>query len=773
MAETTVEKINISVRTNANKAADKINSLAEALLNVQSAAAGVTGSMPKVSAENKKTSESAKKLSESVSKTKKPLSNFLASLKRIAMYRILRTVLKEISEAFREGLTNAYLFSKGIDGTLANALDSIATKSLTMKNQLGAALGNLLTAITPILLRLIEFARAAAQALAALFSALGGGQYLVAKDTAKGWDEATGAAKKYKNTLLGFDEINRLNDTSGSGTSSADAADMFEVRNLPDWAQKVKEFYESAVKPFSTNLVISINDVLFKWDGLNGEQITEKAIAGLGILLGAASGFIIGGVPGAFTGSLIGGMLSLLFNGITFDHDGVVGEEEIKQMVCTAAGGLVGGLIGFSVAGAAGAVVGVSAGSVLTLLINSLLFRTGANQFVTASLLGALFAVAGGLIGFALGGAPGAFIGATIGTAVGLLTNQLAFKKGNANVDVLKGSLLSALLIIGGGIIGFHIAGAAGLLVGATIGAGVSLLVNKGKFKQGKAALMVLSATLKAALMGVAGGFFGFSIAGLPGALLGAVVGVSLSLLLSDAEFISGSGKELFSNSVMEGLATLLVTASGGLIGFKIAGVPGALLGATIGVSLSLLITDAKWETNGAASLGRSFMKVVDDIKNGAPLDTILWDLFAPPLIDDPNLTGAGATVSSAAGEVLPLTLITDDDNNKRSRFHARERAVGGFPPVGELFVAREAGPELVGTIGGRTAVANNDQIVQGIASANTGVVEAINTLISVVESKDFDVELDGVSVANRLYQPMRQAAVRHGSRLVTVEGGA
>lgn len=43
------------------------------------------------------------------------------------------------------------------------------------------------------------------------------------------------------------------------------------------------------------------------------------------------------------------------------------------------------------------------------------------------------------------------------------------------------------------------------------------------------------------------------------------------------------------------------------------------------------------------------------------------------------------------------------------------EYAQGGWPSVGELFIAEEAGPELVGTIGGSTAVANNDDIVQGI----------------------------------------------------------
>ena len=42
--------------------------------------------------------------------------------------------------------------------------------------------------------------------------------------------------------------------------------------------------------------------------------------------------------------------------------------------------------------------------------------------------------------------------------------------------------------------------------------------------------------------------------------------------------------------------------------------------------------------------------------------------------------------------------------------------AKGGMPDLGQIFVAREAGPEMVGTIGSHTAVANNDQIVEGIS---------------------------------------------------------
>lgn len=54
--------------------------------------------------------------------------------------------------------------------------------------------------------------------------------------------------------------------------------------------------------------------------------------------------------------------------------------------------------------------------------------------------------------------------------------------------------------------------------------------------------------------------------------------------------------------------------------------------------------------------------------------------------------------------------------------------ARGGFPDSGQMFIAREAGPELVGRIGRRTAVANNDQIVQGIASAVRSAMSGVNS---------------------------------------------
>ena len=54
--------------------------------------------------------------------------------------------------------------------------------------------------------------------------------------------------------------------------------------------------------------------------------------------------------------------------------------------------------------------------------------------------------------------------------------------------------------------------------------------------------------------------------------------------------------------------------------------------------------------------------------------------------------------------------------------------AEGGFPNQGQMFIAREAGPELVGNIGNRTAVANNDQIIEGIRQGVYSAVIEANT---------------------------------------------
>ena len=84
----------------------------------------------------------------------------------------------------------------------------------------------------------------------------------------------------------------------------------------------------------------------------------------------------------------------------------------------------------------------------------------------------------------------------------------------------------------------------------------------------------------------------------------------------------------------------------------------------------------------------------------------------------------------------------------------------GGFPTIGEMFLARESGPELVGRMGNRTTVANNDQIVAGIeagvyravTSAMSGNNGSNHFTINVGERTVFDGFIDGIASENNRY---------------------
>ena len=76
-----------------------------------------------------------------------------------------------------------------------------------------------------------------------------------------------------------------------------------------------------------------------------------------------------------------------------------------------------------------------------------------------------------------------------------------------------------------------------------------------------------------------------------------------------------------------------------------------------------------------------------------------------------------------------------------------QKRAMGGFVDEGQLFIAREAGPELVGSMGGHTAVANNQQITDGIARAVYGAFTSALSATNRGSSGDIIVNIDGKQV--------------------------
>lgn len=85
--------------------------------------------------------------------------------------------------------------------------------------------------------------------------------------------------------------------------------------------------------------------------------------------------------------------------------------------------------------------------------------------------------------------------------------------------------------------------------------------------------------------------------------------------------------------------------------------------------------------------------------------------------------------------------------------------ANGGMPSFGQMFIAREAGPELVGSLGNRTAVMNNDQIV---ASVSAGVYNAVVSAMSQIGSSAVELyaHVDEGIVIDRINQKTKQTGI-------------
>lgn len=434
--------------------------------------------------------DGVRELGKESKKAHKPLSMLAKSMARIAFYRVIRSILKDVGQAFQEGLKNAYAFSQGIStegNRFAAALDSMSSSGLKMKNQLGSAFIGLLAAIAPIVNAIISLIVRLANALSQLFAAFTGRTYLKANDVsaqfADNMKKGAGAAKEWKNQLLGFDEINRLNEPSGGGGGGgveSDPSSWFTDTPLDAWAQKLHDLIEK--------IKFDIKDVLFNWDNLNPESIAKKVITGLSAILGAGVGFVIGGVPGAVIGTVLGVAISLLINSLIFDNDGVLSAKEVAKMLSAALFALVGGAVGFMVGGVGGALIGAAVGvGIYATLLGIDFFSGGGNHDVIRKLVPALATYAGFAIGFAVGGPGGAAIGATLGLGISFLLSSFAFSDtSHWSAAEYAAHIIAAIAPFVGAAIGFAVGGPGGALIGAMIGLGIHFLLTSESVVEGE-----------------------------------------------------------------------------------------------------------------------------------------------------------------------------------------------------------------------------------------------------------------------------------------------
>lgn len=678
-------------------------------------------------------------------------TGFLASIKRIALYRAIRFVLKEITQAFKEGTDNLYQYSKAINGVFAQSMDSLATSALYAKNSLAAMASPLINALAPavdfIVDKFVDFINTINQLIATLTGAQTWTKALkYPKEYAEAADGANGKAKELRATLLGFDEINRLDDnrkgSRGSAAEELDYSKMFEEQtvssNVKSLAKRIKDaFLEGDFYDLGSELGEKIRDGLndIPWDSIQ-DRIKKNAMS--------AATFINGIVDTEGLPDAIGETLADAFNTVTLKIKTFFGEVKWKKV-----GKAVGDTLSTAVSKIDVQQLGDALWSVLSAAVETALGMIESSPIVGTIAIAAIGLKYGNLLGLNMGNAVAASgLGSKISgliptTARIAVTAAISFKIGNYlydNVGWIQD--LADKLTEGWNQFwdtdAYHAvadfwAKTNGLADEYYLRTSIAESQKQFLMRQGYTeseayhALMAKErvdqtedAKKLRELLGLQNSEFRDMISN-----------------LKDIKGLTDKEEEALRKLIIQDWIIRFET--------KFGKTPQEMA--------------QEWMDN----LKTKFQPIADKLKEvggdlGKAIKNGLLDIFT------------GDTIKNQIKKSLPTRIeVTAVANDSKQTIHAIKAYAGGGDPVtGSMFIAGERGAELVSSSSNGTSVYNRNQIADSVASGNEQTVAALNELISIGQAlleKNNDITTDSISNA------LSRSNLRAG-RTVVVTGG-
>ena len=681
-------------------------------------------------------------------------------------------------------------------GDMARTLEAPANQLRILQAQLtqaARAIGNIfipaLNAILPYAIAVVQVIREIANALANLAgfkltevdysgvnsAAVGAGSL------ADNLDDAAGAAKKLKQYTAGFDELNVFAPNTGSGSGAgAGGAGGFDF-DLPTYdflgdavqtrigeIQKMIEDTLAEITTIVSGFMLAVGAILVVTGvniplgvglmaagavglaatvGLNWTAMSSELASTLALITGVVGGFLLAlGAIMAFSGANLPlGIALMALGGASLVSAAVINWHNSDRHLTDALTTLTGVLAGASLAvGAMLAFTGVATGLGIALMavgavtlvsaaalnwnsipdaLASPLSRVGLLVSGATLALGAILAFSGCMpLGIAL-----MAIGATsLVSVMALNWNGLSDEIQNV-IAIITTVVSVAFLAIGAALAfsGANIPLGLALLTAGAVTMGTAIMPNWNDLSDNvQQKISMITTVVGGALLAV----------GAILALSGVALPLGLGLMAAGALSLGAVATlnwDFVVNSIKKVVSVITGILSGALI---VLGVLLCLSGAGVGLGLAVLaaglsLSYAAWtlDDNPITRFVRQMANSIIGLVNGV-IDAIN-DMF--------HIQFNGLSV-------MGITLIPAFDIRLVDIPHIPFFEDGGFPNEGQLFIAREAGAEMVGAMGRRTAVANNDQIVEGISAgvsvANDGVIAAIYALLNVVEEKDMSV---------------------------------
>lgn len=702
-------------------------------------------------------------------------------------------------------------------GDMARTLEAPANQLRILQAQLtqaARAIGNIfipaLNAILPYAIAVVQVIREIANALANLAgfkltevdysgvnsAAVGAGSL------ADNLDDAAGAAKKLKQYTAGFDELNVFAPNTGSGSGAgAGGAGGFDF-DLPTYdflgdavqtrigeIQKMIEDTLAEITTIVSGFMLAVGAILVVTGvniplgvglmaagavglaatvGLNWTAMSSELASTLALITGVVGGFLLAlGAIMAFSGANLPlGIALMALGGASLVTAAVINWHNSDRHLTDALNTLTGVLAGASLAvGAMLAFTGVAIGLGIALMavgavtlvsaaalnwnsiLNALaspLSRVGLLVSGATLALGAILAFSGCMpLGIALM-AVGA---ASLVSVMALNWNGLSDEIRNV-IAIITTVVSVAFLAIGAALAfsGANVPLGLALLAAGAVTMGTAIMPNWNDLSDNvQQKISMITTVVGGALLAV----------GAILALSGVALPLGLGLMAAGALSLGAVATlnwDFVVNSIKKVVSVITGILSGALI---VLGVLLCLSGAGVGLGLAVLaaglsLSYAAWtlDDNPITRFVRQMANSIIGLVNGV-IDAIN-DMF--------HIQFNGLSV-------MGITLIPAFDIRLVDIPHIPFFEDGGFPNEGQLFIAREAGAEMVGAMGRRTAVANNDQIVEGISAgvsvANDGVIAAIYALLNVVEEKDFSVNIGDNQIGESYDRYNRARGVR------------
>ena len=638
-------------------------------------------------------SKSLKNLKSASGGANKGLGGLLHTIGRMSKIMILRQAIRALMKAVKEGLENAYKFNSMMGGEMSKALDALKSASQQATGAIGSAFGEMIANVAPILIRLLNLIARVANAFAQLMAVLGGrSTYTKAVESSEKWAKATSsgakAAKEWKNQLLGFDEINRLeepSDDSGSGGGESPYEGAFElVEAQNEWAKQLRELtldwwknlnFEPLIKSWE-RLKTAVGDFV---------DIVDDALywAYTNVLLPFAKWDIEQYLPARI--ELLAAMFEFLNRVLRWLQPYAlwVWENWLQPLAKWTGNKVIEALKKLTtmfedLTKYIDTLEGLSFGEAMQKIFDDAIKKI--QDFNWQDLGTQIYDGVKSALGF-------------VKDKVSEFFSGDGFKIFVENLFTLMGTVL-------GGLVGTLW----GVITGFLQDVFDKIAEWNGLEDPGKAIFDGMINGIKSAIEKI-GGFFKW---------------IDEHIC---APFIEGFKKAFGIHSpskVMEEMGGFIMEGLG----------------------------------NGLDNNFHPVQTAVDKIK--ATIGSIVN-----------TVSGAIGSVNSLYGQAYNATLQMNELNSATAthislsgNLHGGSGgafADGGFPDTGELFIARESGPELVGSIGSKTAVANNDQIISGIKQ---GVFEAVTQAMGNQQGGEVVLKLDGDVLAKGVTRYQRFNAI-------------